>query len=313
MNFNILTHNHGGAHLSVEILFQHIRDTLSLCGHEVSIATNRMTGDSLNLYLEYFPEKQDYASVFRKIRQDTGYRIGVITTEVVRNGEIPYAHLMTGDVSRRLMNMELVAREVDFVWSLSEGTARDYESKTAISEFFPYGCTGLVDAERRRSRKDIDVFFFGGHTEHRERILQSLLDAGIKVVAVGDGFPGGSLPKYMIDSFMDRSKIGLNLTMLPKPQRPDESDPRFISATRVVRMLERELLVVSETIPGENPYRDYMISGEVEDLTAICKNIIDQGLWVEEGRARARRFQEQMDVRRICAPAIDRTLRRLKL
>ena len=55
MWFNIVVANHGGAAAIVGLnpLITYLRSLLSLCGHEVTAASNP-SPRSINLYLEYF-------------------------------------------------------------------------------------------------------------------------------------------------------------------------------------------------------------------------------------------------------------------
>jgi hypothetical protein len=114
----------------------------------------------------------------------------------------------------------------------------------------------------RRSPKDIDVVFFGTSTPHRVAVLKCLVAEGINVVAVGRDFPVGFLPPSMIHSLLDRAKIGLNLPLHAQNDGPPDFDPRFVSCGRVAEMFGRDLCVVSEEIPFDNPCCRPLISGQ---------------------------------------------------
>lgn len=320
MWFNILTHNHAGLR-AIEALapnFGYLRQMLSACGHEVSLVHDQLYPEAVNLYLEHFMDGARQAGAFAAWRRDHGVRIGVVATELMVQGTIPYArhgisNTSSEDLARRMQGFEAVLREVDFLWSWLERTAIEYKGRVGVSEFMPVGSISPVPAELRRSPKDIDVVFFGKLTPHRANVLQSLIDSGIKVVAAGVGFPMGKLPEVLLASLLDRARIGLNLTLHAEDDAPYGTDPRFVSCMRVVEMLSREVLVVSETIPLDNPYAAFMESAPPKDLPALCRSLLVEGRHAERAQANAAAFQTAMDVRTTCAPVIDRTLAALAL
>lgn len=132
--------------------------------------------------------------------------------------------------------------------------------------------------------------------------------AGVKVVAAGRGFPMGWQAAPLTESLLDRACIGLNLTLHSREEASDGIDPRFVSCFRVMEMLSRRVLVVSEEIPLDNPYGPYMVSAPPSDLPARCKSLIDSGEWRTLAAGKAAAFRSQMDVRTICAPVVARTV-----
>ena len=119
------------------------------------------------------------------------------------------------------------------------------------------------------------------------------------------------LPQCLLSSLLDRAKIGLNLTLSARNETPDGVDPRFASCLRITEMLDRNICVVSEEIPLDNPYADYMVTTPLERLASTCKELLDSGRWREAGRSSAAAFRRKMDVTRVCGPVIERTLRAL--
>jgi hypothetical protein len=71
--------------------------------------------------------------------------------------------------------------------------------------------------------------------------------------------------------------------------------------------------VVSETIPTDNPYANFMISAEPQALPAVCKNIIESNSWLKDAAKNSNNFEKQMHVIDICKPIIDQTLLALYL
>lgn len=322
MWFNILTDNHGKDPLNLEALapmFAYFRSVLSKCGHDVTIVADQFYPDAVNLYFEYFSARRDYAAAFRQARQQHGYRIGVIATELMIGGAIPYAQRgirienapkdeYARLIRERVDGFERVAPEVDFLWCLLERTAHEYKGRCPVTEFFPVGCLRDIPAEERRAPKDIDVFFFGVATPHRTEIMHRLGKTGLRMVFAGRDMPAGWQPSVHMESLMDRAKIVLNLTLHAKDDAEGGVDPRFVSCLRMKEMLERGACVVSEDIPLDNPYRDCMISAPVERLAEVCLELLRTGAWRERGIQARERFRSEMDAQRVCGPIVERTL-----
>jgi hypothetical protein len=323
--FNILVGNHGTSFHSLQLLgplVNYVREALSLCGHEVTVARSTWNEDAVNLLFEHFPDSQFWAGEIRNARRERDCVVGVVATELLVDNTIPYAKngIHAADIpgqdesaqalyiQKRIEGLNAVAPEVNFLWSFLERTAREYEPRCALSRFFPVGHAVGLPRESRQAPKDIDVAFFGTLTPHRASILEKLARQGLGVVAVGRGTPAGVVPDYIVASLLDRARIGLNLTLSAVGESPPGLDPRFASCIRVVQMLERDLCVVSEEIPLDNPYKDYMCSSPLETLAETCARLLKTGEWRERGMQSAARFREQMHVARVCAPVIDETL-----
>lgn len=330
MGFNILVGNHGGLEYleCLAPLINYFRVTLGLCGHEVTVVPDQWRGGAVNLLLENFPDSRHWVEQIRSVRREHGFRVGVIATEVFVNGSIPYANsgIFFGDtqlerekaeyIRRRNEGFSAVASEVDFVWSMFQRTARELEPRSRFVKFFPMGHIGGLPALCRRAPKDIDIAFFGTITPHRASVLSRLCrDNGLNIVTVGRcAAPGftpsypGFVPSFVVASILDRAKIGLNLTLCAVGDAGPGVDPRFASCVRVVEMLERDVCVVSEDIPLDNAYHDYMVSAPLERLADTCQRLLATGEWRERGLQSAARFREEMDVNKVCAPIIAQTL-----
>jgi hypothetical protein len=250
-------------------------------------------------------------------------KIGVIATElmvtVAGKRQIPYAKhgiVYAGDapnqerlVSLRMEGFEAILGEVDFVWALMQRTADEYRNSTRICEFLPFGSIGPLPDETRRSPKDINALFVGKNTPHRTSVLRMLAQKGMNVVAVGQGFQGDWIPPAIVESLLDRAKIGLNLTLHGLEDAETLGvDPRFASCQRIIEMLSRQLCVVSEEIPLDNPYSEFMVSSQAGTLSDLCGEMLANKAWIDVGVSKAARFHETMDVRKICRPVIESTL-----
>jgi hypothetical protein len=318
MLFNILTANHGGALgvANAAPLIDYARHTLSRCGHEVIIDNQRLYAGAVNLFFEYFADRETAERLLEFKRQHKVI-VGVIATELIVDGKIPYGqHVYTGPddpaavVRARVDNFTRMAPSLDFIWCFLERTAREYLGKCPIVELFPVGHVHSLPDDLKRSPKDLDVVFFGTATPHRRRVIDRLAGEGISVVTVGRSFEHGWASPSELASLLDRAKIGLNLT-LNAYDGGDVVDPRFPSCHRLPEMLGRGTCVVSETIPLDNYYEKYIISAEPKDLARRCGDLLASGEWRSWAASATQRFRDEMDVTRICKPVIDRTLQAL--
>ena len=323
MWFNIVMSNHVtlSAYERFRPGIKYMREVLSLCGHDVTVMWDQLNKEAINLYFEYFPDGDAWARRFQEWRRSHGIRIGVVATELMVNETIPYAHhgisyfrsgnkLDNGEKLQktRMDGFHAVLKEVDFVWTFLERTASEYRGRVGICEFFPVGCLEVVDLGKRRSPKDLEIVFFGKATPHRTAIIKSLAASGLNVLAVGADWPSGYCPPTLLESLLDRAKIGLNLTLHAADDTAGGIDPRFGSCIRIVEMLSREVLIVSETIPLDNPYRPYMCDDQPDKLSMLCRILLERDRWREEAKARTERFRTQMDAVKLCKPIVEGTL-----
>jgi hypothetical protein len=319
MWFNFVMKNHGatGAGEYLAPLTDYMRGTLGKCGHETTVVQDEIYPKAINVFFEYFPEPGLIEHILG-LRRSHGLKVGVIATELMVRGTIPYGKhgmLWDGDKEtffrKRVAGFDRFARGVDFVWSWLERTAHEYRDCAPVSRFFPVGHVFESPRPARLAPKDIDVIFFGTRTPHRTAVLESFQAQGIKVLCVGRGFPVGYLSKSYLASLMDRAKIGLNLNLHAEDDTVDGIDPRFAYCMRIIEMLEREMCIVSEEIPLDNPYRDFMHSDSPDRLAGACKELLSDGSWREAGELGATKFRTSMNVVHICKPVIDDTLAKI--
>ena len=319
MWFNILTENHGRVETLEPLapLIRYMREAIGACGHDVTIVHDQVYPDAVNLFLEQFVTR-DYAKGFTELRS-RGIAIGVVATELMVGGKIPYERYGVSFGGKRneekarlrVERFEAAVDAADFLWSILERNHLEYKDRVRVAEFFPVGSTREIPLAERRSPKDIDVVFFGRATPHRAAVLNALAGTGLTLVIAGRGTPGGWLPSFMVESLLDRAKIGLNLNLHGLSESADGIDPRFASAMRIKEMLERGVCIVSEEIPLCNPYADLMISAPAEEIATTCRRVIRSGEWESFGAQAMQRFRREMKAADICAPVIGRTLQRI--
>ncbi len=329
MWFNIVMNNGTGGppatYVNAAPLALYLRTMLSACGHDVTIVPTQAHAGAINLFFEGFNDPQEFRQRMQTYRREHGLRFGIVATELMIDNTIPYARdgityqqdISAADrsafLAHRVHAFESVMEEADFVWCWLERTAQWYQGRKTPVWFLPVGYAGGAPGpDLRRSPKDIEVLHFGKLTPHRISLLEGMQNAGLDVTAIGPGSSWGWVPEYMMQSLIDRSKIGLNLT-LHSFAPEDRIDPRFASCMRMVEWLSRDVLVLSEEIPLDNPYHRYIASAPVDDLANMARHLLQSGLWRTLGPANGARFRAEMDVTRICKPLVDATLTHMEL
>lgn len=319
MLFNIVTGNHGASVANIAPLIDYMRSTLSRCGHQVIVEHNLLYRGAVNLFIEYFPDRKAVDDLIA-FKASSGITVGVVATELVVGGRIPYGQQIVyaeptdKDLAlrTRIENFERLAPELDFIWCFLERTAQEFRGRCPVVELFPVGHAYAAPDDIRRSPRDIDVLFFGNSTPHRLRVIEQFEREGIAVTTVGPSFGRGWAPPVILNSLLDRAKIGLNLTL--REREPDEKvDPRFPSCHRIREMLEHGVCVVSETIPLDNYFADYIVSAELPDIAATCRSLLASGRWQIHARDATARFRQERDILTICRPVIERTLAAIRI
>ena len=294
MLFNILMFNHGDRYAAferMEPLIRYVQEVLSSLGHEVILGYNEVYPGAIQLFFEYFPSHiqlgpGNYISwrkVFESLKHQHKVKFGVVATELIVDGVIPYPmHApyksnIDEKMKDRIAGFGLAGEYADFMWCFLERTATFHADKIRGTKFLPVGSMGVVPKSLRKTPKDIDILFFGTATVHRIEILKRIREAGLQVTTLGTGWrEGGYSAPGFLRSMIDRAKIVLNLTLGKYGDLSTQIDPRFASCMRITEILSRGGLIVSETIPLDNPYKPYMCSVEITELPALCKSILDR-------------------------------------
>jgi hypothetical protein len=322
MWFNIVMNNHGGLDVATALrpLIDYMRATFDACGHQSTITYDQVYLEAVNLYFEYFPYPEFNQNLLA-LKRTHDFRMGIIATELVVDGHIPYAaHGLIGSEAAenlahntaRVEGLFAVAQQSDFVWSLLDRTAHTLAPYGPQSHHFPVGAAVSDQKVGHQAPKDIDILFFGSLTSHRAAVINHLTTQGLNVTAIGRGFPIGWLPDTILQSYMDRARIGLNLTLHAADSGQHGTDPRFASCIRIKEFLERDIAIVSEHIPLDNPYGAYMQSGANDQLAAHCHALLREQSWITFGRRAGERFRQEMRVDKLCGPIIDQTLANMR-
>ncbi|MDQ2105264.1 hypothetical protein [Azospirillum isscasi] len=312
MLFNIVIYNHGLKRefsYLLEPLIDPLCRAIGKAGHDVLISFDQFHCGAINLLVEHFVTHRSILEDIVKAK-NAGAKIGVLATELIIDGEIPYAKggiscldrkgnaIIEEDfdnyIYNRIIGFSKVLQHADFAWSLFERTMPFCRKFCKNVQSLQYGYQEPFRPVAN-IEKDIDVLFFGGATSYRKTVLQSIAEQGIGVLAVGGGFPTGRMPDILLDSLIDRSRIIVNLTLNGPPSGDDSIDSRIVSHTRVSTLLSRGACVISEEVPFDNPYWPYLINVEPSLIPIRCKQLLKSGKSQAIVRRNAERFKTEMD------------------
>lgn len=319
---NFLLHNHGPVRHSgaaLEPLVNYFWRALGALGFDVTVADDKLEREAVNVYFEYFLDERLLHKLFA-IKRNYGVRVGVVATELIVANDIPYLrdgglHVDAGSgrqattdesaqASRlRVANLLTHARSFDFTWSLLDRTNALMQRHNPRSYLFPIGYLPPVRPVAAVP-KDIDVLFFGALTPRRAAFVEEIRRARLNVVCVGRNTEIGYVPEFILDSYIDRAKIVLNLTFADQMEGTEES-PKFASCGRVPAALSRGALIVSEIIPQDNPYAPFMVSCERAGLPQRCADLVKTGQYADLAARNLRHFKDTMAAEIIDAPAAE--------
>lgn len=317
---NFLLHNHGPlvhAGPALEPQVTYFWSTLAALGFDVSASNDQLARDAVNVYFEYFLDERLLFKL-NAFRNNYGTRVGIVATELIVDGDIPYMRdgiLQVDPAARReattdesvqasrlrVKNLLTHAPDFDFIWSLLPRTQALMRGLNPNAFLFPVGYlkpTRPVAAVP----KDIDVLLFGTFTPHRATVVEALRAAKLNVHCVGRNTPAGFVPQFILDSLIDRAKIVLNLAL---SDDGDGADPKFASCFRIAGALSRGALIVSEAIPQDNPYASFMVSCTIAELPQRCADLVTDGRFGELAVQNFAAFKAAMAAEAVAASAVE--------
>ena len=131
----------------------------------------------------------------------------------------------------------------------------------------PIGFSEKLQRIEPSHEQDIDVLFYGSMNDRRLKILEELVNAGLKVEVLF-----GVYGKHR-DAVIARSKIVLNIHYYPA---------KIFEIVRISYLLANRVCVVSEDSPADRALesvQDGIIQAPYGRLAEKCRELIDNGMW----------------------------------
>lgn len=138
------------------------------------------------------------------------------------------------------------------------------EGHSVAATHVPFGYSPCLNRILPAKTQDVDVLFFGIHTERRLRVLKALGESGLNVVALKNVWGSER------DAWIARAKVVLNI---------HQADIGQFESVRVLFLLANGKAVVSETALNEQvdpPLRNAFCAVPYDELVAACQRLVDE-------------------------------------
>ena len=206
-----------------------LKNALQDCGHTACISHSIVPGQ-VNIVMEHFVAEQHLRALLDG--HAAGARFILIGTEPIVggsfNGGVEGTHWHYSNQAYwklRFESFKLAAKLADAIWVLAESMVPGYAQlfPELPVRFLPHGHVNnfATVQQRPEPERDIDFYFSGSLTEHRQRILRTL--ALTRTVVTNDK----STPEYLRQDQLSRSKVCLSLRLSPHNDIPSVSRMHF--------------------------------------------------------------------------------------
>lgn len=280
-----------------------LKNALPDCGHTACISHTIVPGE-MNVVMEHFVAEQHLRAL--RERHAAGARFILIGTEPIAgtfNGGVEGTHWHysnTGYWQVRFDSFKLAAKLADAIWVLAEsmvpGYARQFPELPV--RFLPHGHMNdfATVQQRPESERDIDFYFSGSLTEHRQRILRTL--AQTRTVVTNDK----NTPEYLRQDQLSRSKVCLSLRLSPHNDIPSVSRMHF--------HLQNRSFLLHEAYALPCPLDPFVLQAPTEDLIPWAHAALDLPNRREIANNMHVRFKAALPMTQLLRPLLDEALAR---
>jgi hypothetical protein len=302
MKFSIHVGNHVNT-LGIADTVWFLRQALIDCGHDVQMNVGIRT-DRVNLLIEHFLDDASIRLMAQAL--ELGARYLVIATEPISQGRfhggVKRSHWHYGDEDKWARRYQGFLRVVAFseaVWVLDESMLDPYrEALPGVRlGYLPHGhVSGYRAFEHRpEADKDIDFYFSGTLTQHRERVLKELQRRGHTVLAHEQG-----VAPYLRQEWQSRARVCLSM-------RLDEAN-LIPSVSRMHYHLQQANYLIHERYERPcwlDPYVLQVPPAELVEFAEAALEVPDRRQ-VAEGLLQ--RFSEGLPMHRLLPPLLAASL-----
>jgi hypothetical protein len=224
-----------------------IAGALEECGVSVRVGTSQLNSGDLNLFFDRFYIEPSFPNQMKI----GNIKYGMVCTEAISPEGI-WNYGAERDVPETFAAFELAVKNADFVWCLLEESLEVCRSINPNTVVIPFGYLKSMESLRTISdkEKDIDFLMCGLPSDRRRQLTEEISASGHEVY-----YPEMSLPTYLRDALMERSKINLSL------QKTESHNT--ISVTRICHSVINRVPLLLEHSGPENFYSDLCIIAEV--------------------------------------------------
>ena len=301
MRFYVHSGNHGdGNGITDTILF--LKNALQDCGHTAYISP-RIEKDNVNIVMEHFIEEKHLQALIDGRNQ--GARFILIGTEPIVNGtfnggiESKHWHYGNRDYWRvRFDAFAIAATMADAIWVLAESMVPGYTAlfPNVPVRFLPHGHVNNFAniVHRPESERNIDFYFSGSLTAHRERILKDLA----RTHHVGLNNPG--VGEYLRQDMLSRSKVCLSLRLSENNLIP--------SVSRMHHHLQNRSFMLHEAYPLPCVLDPFVLQASGADFCDWARAALEIPNRREIADGAYERFKEALPMTRLLPPLLEEAL-----
>ena len=254
---------------------------LSALGHPVVFSPVLLRPPAINLVFEHFDDR--FVGLLEPVLP--GYHLGLICTEPFAGN--PFSEL--GYRQMRTANMIRIGAGCRFVWCVDGRSFASHKAAFGHSRVYPTPIgysAALADLHDLPPEDKLwDVCFTGTVTPYRQRVLEQVAAAGLKVIS-------GLYPHFVRRSIMHRSRLHLTLKQDEELSLP--------SQLRMAYCLSNDLPIVSD-LGGRQPEtlaETYVTAVAPDALAQWCVDFVAGRQDVGAMRAKIAAFKSEcrMDV-----------------
>ena len=298
MKIVIYTGNHQNS-TSITDTVRFLQAALRDCGHQASIS-GRIVPGRLHLMLEHFVDAAQLAAMLEGRTQ--GARYIIVGTEPIAGGTFNgglvddhWHYSNAGYWAQRFEGFNIAARMSEAVWVLAESMLAPYSEllPQLPVRFLPHGhVQSDFDSVKHRpdDECDIDFFFSGTMTPHRERLLEPLRRShAVEIIS-------HVTPEYLRTDLMARAKVCLSLRLSPRNTIP--------SVSRMHYHLQNRNFLIQERYASSSPLDPFVLHADPGDFIEWARAALDlpNRRAIADGACRA--FQEALPMHRILPPLL---------
>ena len=304
MDFVIHTGNHNNSN-GIGDTVQFLRSVLRDCGHRAIISPTIVPG-RVNLLLEHFVEERHLRELLDG--HAAGARYVLIGTEPIIggrfNGGIDDKHWHYSNTKYwqvRFDTFKIAARVAEAIWVLAESMLPGYAElfPNLPVRFLPHGWASDFASVKHRPEveKDVDFFFSGSMTEHRQRLLGDLARRHRVIYQAPDA------PDYLRQEHLSRTKVCLSL-------RLSETN-RIPSISRMHFYLQNRCFMLHEAYELPCPLDPFVLSAPTADLAAWAEAALHLPNRREIADGVHEQFKAAVPMTRVLPPLVDEVLARI--
>lgn len=270
MKFNI-------CYMGPEHLFHLRRDfvlvlkyALDDLGHDVVLSGVALDQHRFNLIIgAYFLPPESIKKI-----ASSGVKFAHINSEIIGNDMLNFNPKKVDFLGDYLPSM----RGGSFVWDVVMGNLEEHSKYGVNAHFLRWAWHPKMQDIEHRTKKDIDIYFFGMLSERRKKLLNGLGTAGIT------GLADNTCPYFVRNDRISRAKIHLNL-------RQDDKYSH-VNSFRICYLANNSCCILSDKEVDPANYQQYAEVVDSEHLVEHVKHFLSGDNWRIRGEKALADFQK---------------------